>query len=104
MFVKVAADGSVSLEEKDNFRAFKVVVEGGPARLDQVRRALNGTAEVQDQGHAWIYEQALRKRPEVADDATWQGNLGAMIEKAKPHGWVDDAKKAIRAHIEWTEK
>jgi hypothetical protein len=104
MYVKVAAGGSVSLEEKDNFRAFKVVVEGGPARLDQVRRALSGTAEVQDQGHAWIYEQALRKRPEVAGDATWQSNLGTMIEKAKPHGWVDDAKKAIRAHIEWTEQ
>jgi predicted transcriptional regulator len=104
MFVKVAADGRVSLEEKDDFRAFKLLVEGGPARLDQVRRALNGTAEVQDQGRAWIFEQALRKRPEVANDATWQSNLGAMIEKAKPHGWVDDAKKAIRAHIEWTAK
>ena len=104
MYVKVAADGSVLLEDKDNFRAFKIVVEGGPARLDQVRRALSGTAEVQDQGHAWIYEQALRKRPEVANDTAWQGNLGAMIEKAKPHGWVDEAKKAIRAHIEWTEK
>ena len=104
MFVKVAADGRVSLEEKDDFRAFKLLVEGGPARLDQVRRALNGTAEVQDQDRAWIFEQALRKRPEVANDATWQSNLGAMIEKAKPHGWVDDAKKAIRAHIEWTEK
>ena len=103
MFVKVAADGSVSLEEKDNFRAFKVVVECGPARLDQVRRALSGTAEVQDQGHAWIYQQALRKRPEVAGDAAWQSNLDSMIEKARPHGWVDDAKKAIKAHIEWTE-
>ena len=104
MYVKVAADGSVYLEDKDNFRAFKLVVEGGPARLDQARRALSGTAEVPDQSHAWIYEQALRQRPEVKGDATWQGNLGGMIEKAKPHGWVDEAKKAIRAHIEWTEK
>jgi hypothetical protein len=104
MFIKVAADGNVSLEDKDNFRAFKLVVEGGPARLDQVRRALTGTAEVPEQAHAWIYEQALRQRPEVANDSAWQGNLGAMIEKAKPHGWVDEAKKAIRAHIEWTEK
>ena len=62
------------------------------------------TAEIPDQSTAWIYEQALRQRPEVASDATWQGNLGMMIEKAKPHGWVDEAKKAIKAHIEWTEK
>jgi len=104
MFVKLSATGSVTLEDRDNFRAFKLVVEGGPARLEQARRALADTAELPDQVTAWIYEQALRQRPEVADDAAWQGNLGAMIEKAKPHGWIDEQKKAIKAHIEWTEK
>jgi len=24
-----------------------------------------------------------------------------MIEKARPHGWIDDDRKAIKAHIEW---
>jgi hypothetical protein len=104
MFIKVAADGNVSLEDRGNFRAFKLVVEGDPARLDQARRALSATAELPDQSTAWIYERALRQRPEVANDATWQSNLGVMIEKAKPHGWVDEARKAIKAHIEWTEK
>jgi len=104
MFVKLAADGSVSLEDRDNFRAFKLVIEGGPKRLDQARRALMNTAELVDQSSAWIYEQALRQRPEAADDTAWQQSLGTMIEKAKPHGWIDEQKKAIKAHIEWTEK
>ena len=104
MFVKVAADGSVSLEDRDNFRAFKLVVEGGPPRLEQARRALSGTAELPDQATAWIYEKALRERAEVANDDAWQGNLGTMIEKARPHGWIDEQKNAIKAHIEWTEK
>ena len=103
MFVKLSADGSVSLEDRDNFRAFKLVVEGGPARLDQARRALLNTAELPDQATAWIFEQALRQRAEVANDATWQTNLGGMIEKAKPHGWIDEQKQAIKAHIEWVE-
>src|SRR5919112_3915880 len=102
MFVKLSADGSVSLEDRDNFRAFKLVIEGGPARLDQARRALTNTAELLDEKTAWIFEQALRQRPEVAQDDAWQANLGAMIEKAKPHGWIDEQKKAIKAHIEWT--
>ena len=101
MFVKLATDGRVSLEDRDNFRAFKLVVEGGPERLDQARRALANTAELPDEKSAWIFEQALRQRPEVAQDAPWQSNLGAMIEKAKPHGWIDEQKKAIKAHIEW---
>jgi hypothetical protein len=104
MFVKLAADGSVTLEDRDNFRAFKLVVEGGPARLEQARRALHNTAELPNEKDAWIFEQALRQRPEVAGDATWQQNLGTMMEKAKPHGWIDEQKKAIKAHIEWTEK
>jgi hypothetical protein len=104
MFVKLSATGQVTLEDRDNFRAFKLVVEGGPARLEQARRALGNTAELPDQATAWIFEQALRQRPEVAGDAAWQQNLGAMIEKAKPHGWIDEQKKAIKAHIEWTEK
>jgi len=104
MFVKLSVAGAVTLEDRDNFRAFKLVVEGGPARLEQARRALADTAELPDQATAWIYEQALRRRPEVASDAAWQGNLGTMMEKAKPHGWIDEQKKAIKAHIEWTEK
>jgi hypothetical protein len=104
MFMKVAADGRVTLEDRDNFRAFKLVVDGGPANLEPARRALAGTAELPDQAVAWISEAALRRRPEVAQDAAWQQNLGAMIEKARPHGWVDDARKAIRAHIEWSEQ
>lgn len=101
MFVKLAVDGSVTLEDRDNFRAFKLAVEGGPARLEQARRALANTAELPDQATAWIFEQALRQRPEVAKDVTWQSNLGVMMEKAKPHGWIDEQKKAIKAHIEW---
>ena len=73
MFVKVAADGSVSLEDRDNFRAFKLVVEGGPARLDAGAPRAAGTAELPDQATAWIYEKALRERAEVANDAAWQG-------------------------------
>ena len=101
MFVKLSVTGSVTLEDRDNFRAFKLVVEGGPERLEQARRALTNTAELPDDKNAWIYEQTLRQRPEVAQDPTWQNNLGTMIEKAKPHGWIDEQKRAIKAHIEW---
>jgi hypothetical protein len=103
MFVKVLADGRITLEDDGNFRAFKLVVEGGPATLDAARRALAGTAELPDQSTAWIFEAALRHWPSVAQDQAWQQSFTAMIEKARPHGWIDDARKAIKAHIEWTD-
>ena len=101
MFVKISASGQVSLEDSGNFRAFKLVVEDKPENLDAVRKVLAGTAELLDKDHAWISEAALRNRPEVAQDAAWQQALGTMIEKARPHGWIDEQRKAIRAHIEW---
>ena len=77
------------------------MVEGGPDRLDTRAACCPAPPNCRDQATAWIFEQALRQRPEVAQDATWQRNLGAMMEKAKPHGWIDEQKKAIKAHIEW---
>jgi hypothetical protein len=103
MFVKVYADHSVTLEEAENFRAFKVVLTGSPAILDTARKALAGIAELPDDKTAWVSEAALRRFAGVAQDAAWQQNLSAMIEKAKPHGWIDEARKAIKAHIEWQE-
>ena len=101
MFVKLAADRSLLLEDRDNFRAFKLVVEGARTDLDRVRDALAGTADLADADTAWVLEAALRRWPGVAADTAWQDGLTAMIEKAKPHGWIDERRKAIKAHVEW---
>jgi len=43
----------------------------------------------------------LREWPGHAGDAEWQASLTAMIEKAKPYGWIDEANRSIKAHVEW---
>ena len=101
MIVKLTADRQVLLEDRDNFRAFKLVIEGRRDDLDATRTALADTAELVDADTAWVSQDALRLRPEVATDMAWQTSFAAMIEKAKPHGWIDDARKAIKAHVEW---
>jgi len=101
MFVRLTADRRVVLEDRDNFRAFKLVVEGARDELAAVRAALAGIAELPDADTAWISQAALRGRPEVAQDAAWQQSFAAMIEKARPHGWIDDVRAAIKAHVEW---
>ncbi len=80
MFVKVTADRSVVLEDRDNFRAFKLVVEAPRENLDAIRSALQDTAELSDADTAWISQDALRLRPEVAADTAWQQSFAAMIE------------------------
>jgi hypothetical protein len=77
LFLKLSADRDLQLAEQDNFRTFKLVVVGRRDELDAVRRALGGTADVVDADTAWVLEAALRRRPEVADDAAWQQALTA---------------------------
>lgn len=100
MYLNILA-AAVELEDSNNFRSFKVVVAMPNAELEMVRRALSGIAVLPDRDTAWVSEQALRNWAGLADNAAWQDALTAMIEKAKPHGWVDDANKSIKAHVEW---
>lgn len=102
MFLKISAGGEATFEDRDNFRAFKLVVDGDRGKLDDARRALSGKAELPDAETAWIFEAVLRSWPGVAQDPQWQDNFSAMIEKARPHGWIDETRKAIKAHIEWS--
>ena len=102
MLIRLTTDKRVLLEERDNFRAFKLVVEGRREDLDPVRRALAGTAELPDADTAWVLEKALRQWPEVAQDTEWQAALTGMIDKARSHGWIDETRGAIKAHVEWS--
>lgn len=97
----MSLDDGLRLEDRDNFRAFKLVVDGRREDFDRLRQALAGAIELVDPDSAWVFEATLRRRPEVAQNSAWQDALSAMIEKARPHGWIDDARKAIKAHIEW---
>jgi hypothetical protein len=101
MFLKLTAASELQFEDRQNFRAFKLVVEGDRSRLEGVRSALANEAELPDAETAWIFQAALRRWPGVEHDAAWQQNFSAMIEKARPHGWIDDQRNAIKAHIEW---
>jgi hypothetical protein len=101
MIIKASIDHGVALEDRDNFRAFKLVVAGRRDEIGRLRAVLKGTAELVDADTAWVSEDALRCFGDLAQNAAWQQALTAMIEKARPHGWVDDARKAIKAHVEW---
>jgi hypothetical protein len=103
VFLKLTATGELLFEDRDNFRAFKLVVEADRSRLADVRGALAEKAALPDADTAWIFQEALRRWPGVEHDSAWQDNFSAMIEKARPHGWIDDAQMAIKAHVEWVE-
>jgi len=103
MIISVHATNDITLDDERNFRAFKIVVGIPAASLEEARVALAGLATLPDRDTAWVSADALRQWRSVKDDADWQKGFDAMIEKAKPHGWIDEANKAIKAHVEWAD-
>jgi hypothetical protein len=101
VFLKLTADGELLFEDRQNFRAFKIVVEADRERIADVRGALAEKATLPDAETAWIFQEALRRWPGVEHDEAWQQNFFAMIDKARPHGWINDEDMTIKAHVEW---
>jgi hypothetical protein len=97
MFIHVTRDFTVTLEEPQDFKKFKLVIDADRSATAKLDAALSGVATLSDEGHAWVSEAWLRGRDTTA---AWQDGLTAMITVAKKYGWVDDEKKAIRAHVE----
>jgi hypothetical protein len=101
MIISVHATNDITLDDANNFRAFKVVVNIPEATLEEARVALAGIAKLPDRDTAWVSADALRQWRSVKDDAEWQQGFDTMIETAKPHGWIDEANNAVKAHVEW---
>jgi hypothetical protein len=93
MFIKLTA-GAATLEDIDNFKAFKVTSSLPP---EAAASALAAAGRL-DGAHAWINPAWLQAngRP---DDPTWVAGLEKMLGYAKSAGWVDEIG-AVRAHIE----
>jgi hypothetical protein len=102
VFLKLTKSGELLFEDRHNFRAFKLVVEADRSQIAAVRRAIAEKAMLPDADTAWVFQEELRGWPGIEHDAEWQRNFAAMIEKARPHGWINDEDMTIKAHVEWT--
>lgn len=76
-----AVPPTVALEQPDDFKAFKVVVQGAE--------------------HAYVQPSTLLELAgaQRADDPAWRADLDKMLAFAGEHGWVRD-DGAVRAHVE----
>lgn len=101
MFLVVGKTFDVRLEEPADFKRFHLEVAHPASAAEKVGAALKGIATLDDTGHAWVSAEKLRNWPGVGAAAAFRDGLAKMIEKAKPYGWIDESKDAIKAHIKW---
>lgn len=99
MFVTAGQKAAPRVEDQENFRAFKLVVQGGENALTGLRKAPPAGLTFEED-HAWIAADALVSWAGRAEDAAWRENLHRMIAFARQHGWVREEPLSIRAHVE----
>jgi hypothetical protein len=93
--------GVVELREQDDFRGFKVVVEGAGRGDGALAQSLEPHGWMDTDGHAFLRVEAVKALAGArARDPAWIEQFDAMVEFAGRHGWLDDRGEAIRAHCE----
>jgi hypothetical protein len=95
------AAGTVVLDERDAFTAFKVVA---PAGADEaaVATALGVDGRVAGAGHVWVRAAAVEGWAAAggAVDDAWRAGFAKMLDYAGTKGWTDASGEFVQAHIE----
>lgn len=102
MIIRVIAPRRViEIDDPQNFKAFSVCIEGASDSPAVQTELLGRIAVKSDRDHAWISEQILRDWPQLKSESWWQNGLFGMIAAVQKFGWIDQASRSIRAHIEY---
>ncbi len=96
MYILIAVDGSLSLEEADNIKAFSII-ENSPGSQSSEFSAM---AESAEENHYWIDAEAVIELSARAGDQQWVEEFWNMLKKSEPYGYSDLVNKRIKAHIE----
>ena len=101
MIIAITAAGGLELREPNDFKGFKVLVEKKGASQGDIAAALKGVATLEADGKsAWVSQDALKCWKGQPQPAEWVASFDKMVEAVKKFGWVKEADRTVRGHIE----
>jgi len=99
MYIRVANNGELGLQDSDNFRAFAIVRAGRAAPLAQ----LTEMAIAAEDNHYWLDADAVLELSVRKHDQQWVSDFRAMLESSAPYGYFDVSNNRVKAHMETTD-
>ena len=100
MYIQIALDGELSLEDVDNMKAFSIVEAAGASDAGRAECALADIAEAAEDNHYWIDAEAVILLSARAGDPQWVENFWAMLKMVEAYGYSDLQAKRVKAHVE----
>jgi hypothetical protein len=96
VYLLIAADGQLSLQDTDNMRAFAIIEElSGSAGT-----SLGDIATAAADNHYWIDADSVIELSGRKDDQIWIDGFWNMLAKVEAYGYSDLASKRVKAHVE----
>lgn len=96
MYLLIAVNGQLSLEDSDNMRAFSIVEEESGLAATQLA-AIATPAEEQ---HYWLDADAVVDLSRREEDQQWVAGFWDMLAKVEVYGYSDMKKKRVKAHVD----
>ena len=98
MYLDVKPDGSITLNEADDFSRFEIrsSIDLAPGNLSDNFFSI---AEPTDDNRYWVNAVAVMQFSSKSDDPEWCTAFWTMLEKAEPYGFADVDQKRIKSHV-----
>ena len=98
MYLDLKPDGSITLNEAEDFSRFEIrsSIELAPGNLSENFFSI---AEPTNNGRYWVNADAVMQLSSKSNDPEWCTAFWTMLEKAEPYGSADVAQKRIKAQV-----
>ncbi len=96
MYISIAANGQLSLEDSDNMRTFSIVEEESGSAATQ----LSAIASAAEEDHYWLDAEAVVELSGRKDDPHWVKGFWDMLAKVEAYGYSNMDKKRVKAHVD----
>ena len=96
MYLLIAANGQLSLEDSDNMRAFSIIEEESGLAATQ----LSAIATPAEEQHYWLDVDAVVELSGREDDQQWVAGFWEMLAKVEAYGYSDMERKRVKAHVD----
>ena len=96
MYILIAVDGSLSLEDIDNMKSFSIVDNN----QNSTSSAFSAMAQAAEENHYWIDADSVIELSSKGGDQQWLEGFWDMLKKVEPYGYSDLVNKRIKAHVE----
>ena len=97
MYILIAADGELSLQDSDNMHDFSIRETEAGSAASWLAQIATPASEEQ---HYWLDADTVLELSGRSDDQQWVKQFWDMLTKVEAYGYSDMANKRVKAHVE----